>query len=616
MGSVKSLILAFSILLNSVADVDSVSINQVFTQQVPHLMAGYSISTGIVYGSCSSFGGVTKASNDFYSNLIKIESNLTIQENLVPLQKSLSYSWLKETIDYESNRLTVLFGDTYFTRHVVSTLRMDRYYSSAESKDMKLSDAAKTLLEVQNFFTFYQTCGPTYIRSVRRSAEMVAIVKFLTRSTVTSPVVLELVKGGSEGISNINVVSRFRGCYKDDFQRRALPDYIGSGMNLNRCGRRCSDKGWNFFGIQGESECYCGYGPSEVGEDVPHYAIHGQLPRSQCSCGKSNVGALRNCVYQITADRVNDDIITLQDRSETSASQTMSTNIRVFGMGLGDKTSASMEKPGNSLIASSAVELREVIEFCFLQMQDEFSGTVVSVDVLPWIFNPNFLVASQFSKKTVSNGSEDGAISKISTARRKYNLMSNAEFLSQVDEIYQSKISEFRTAQQCTTLLQQKPSNLRQNFLSNYNDISQPFDNETIQALTLGSSIMVEEIDFKYSTVGRLLDLFTSDPIFPGHYVVSFQIMFEISDYYNGFYIPCISALSQANSAVVGGVMASSHWTDLEKCNDQLCLLPTGIYDNVLGRCRLQTEGAQLLQKKSLIEFYCMPAVREETYLL
>uniref|UniRef100_A0A7S1BSD5 WSC domain-containing protein n=1 Tax=Corethron hystrix TaxID=216773 RepID=A0A7S1BSD5_9STRA len=77
------------------------------------------------------------------------------------------------------------------------------------------------------------------------------------------------------------------GCFKDK-GRRAMPVRKGSG-NMNQCIINCN--GYTYAGRQWAGECWC----ANSGYDK-----YGREP-SGCNCNGSNVGAWRNCVYQITS---------------------------------------------------------------------------------------------------------------------------------------------------------------------------------------------------------------------------------------------------------------------------------------------------------------------------
>ena len=72
------------------------------------------------------------------------------------------------------------------TRMITSTMIIERYYSSVKEEISPLSESSKQLLANQDYVGFFLACGPNYVRSIRRSQELLAVFKFKTASTETS----------------------------------------------------------------------------------------------------------------------------------------------------------------------------------------------------------------------------------------------------------------------------------------------------------------------------------------------------------------------------------------------------------------------------------------------
>ena len=68
------------------------------------------------------------------------------------------------------------------TRKIVATMRIERYYSSVREELSPLSEDALTLLDRQDYIGFFKSCGPNYIRSIRRAQELTAIFSFTSTS--------------------------------------------------------------------------------------------------------------------------------------------------------------------------------------------------------------------------------------------------------------------------------------------------------------------------------------------------------------------------------------------------------------------------------------------------
>ena len=100
------------------------------------------------------------------------------------LAATLSNSFGYEGIKTEAKSDDVL--DTATINMVVSTMRIDRYYSSVREELSPLSTSALKLLDNEDFIGFFKSCGPTYVRSIRRAQEMTAIFKFKADSATAA----------------------------------------------------------------------------------------------------------------------------------------------------------------------------------------------------------------------------------------------------------------------------------------------------------------------------------------------------------------------------------------------------------------------------------------------
>ena len=92
------------------------------------------------------------------------------------LAATLSNSFGYEGIKTEAKFDDVL--DTATINMVVSTMRIDRYYSSVKEEISPLSTSTLKLLDNEDYIGFFKSCGPAYVRSIRRSQEITAIFKF------------------------------------------------------------------------------------------------------------------------------------------------------------------------------------------------------------------------------------------------------------------------------------------------------------------------------------------------------------------------------------------------------------------------------------------------------
>ncbi len=93
------------------------------------------------------------------------------------MSKSLGFSWLKGKVA-DSNSASSSSKEEKKTRHITSTMRMERYYSSVREETSSLSASAAEILDRQDYIGFFKACGPNYIRGIRRVQELTALFSF------------------------------------------------------------------------------------------------------------------------------------------------------------------------------------------------------------------------------------------------------------------------------------------------------------------------------------------------------------------------------------------------------------------------------------------------------
>jgi hypothetical protein len=72
------------------------------------------------------------------------------------------------------------------SRMMVTTMRLERYYSSVREEVSPLAPEAIEILENEDYAGFFKACGPNYIRGIRRAQELTAILKFHSSSVETA----------------------------------------------------------------------------------------------------------------------------------------------------------------------------------------------------------------------------------------------------------------------------------------------------------------------------------------------------------------------------------------------------------------------------------------------
>ena len=96
------------------------------------------------------------------------------------LSSSFGYKTIKEEYELGLKRTGKLGKGVHPSKPflVVSTMSIERYYSSILDETSPMTEDAAAILENQDFMGFFKTCGTSYVRSIRRAQELTTIFKF------------------------------------------------------------------------------------------------------------------------------------------------------------------------------------------------------------------------------------------------------------------------------------------------------------------------------------------------------------------------------------------------------------------------------------------------------
>eukprot|EP00587_Corethron_hystrix_P004092 CAMPEP_0113312286 /NCGR_PEP_ID=MMETSP0010_2-20120614/9174_1 /TAXON_ID=216773 ORGANISM="Corethron hystrix, Strain 308" /NCGR_SAMPLE_ID=MMETSP0010_2 /ASSEMBLY_ACC=CAM_ASM_000155 /LENGTH=429 /DNA_ID=CAMNT_0000168075 /DNA_START=304 /DNA_END=1593 /DNA_ORIENTATION=+ /assembly_acc=CAM_ASM_000155 len=72
------------------------------------------------------------------------------------------------------------------TESLVGILSVDKYYASFFEGESSLLEEAVTLIQENQYIAFFQSCGPSFIRSIRRSINVVAIFDYESSQRTTN----------------------------------------------------------------------------------------------------------------------------------------------------------------------------------------------------------------------------------------------------------------------------------------------------------------------------------------------------------------------------------------------------------------------------------------------
>lgn len=198
----------------------------------PVLGRGYSIGTNSFQSTCLMVDEVTSPSYNYDYNFKDYSKN---SESEIGAAATAEASFSAHIISGEaSSRASVDTKSTSQMRMITASMKIQRYYSSVREELSPLSEDALTLLDSQDYIGFFKSCGPNYVRSIRRAQELTAIFKFSASSTSVATEFAASIKGEGAGRSISASVS---GNSKFSSAKSSLKIIIlGFGLGLNNEG--------------------------------------------------------------------------------------------------------------------------------------------------------------------------------------------------------------------------------------------------------------------------------------------------------------------------------------------------------------------------------------------
>lgn len=146
----------------------------------PAIGRGYSVTTGNILNSCLEFDSATALTNPSFDYQYSWDQYDTT--NAIPTisdvtgASSKSAKWLQSCIESETKTLNNPAASLQF---IVSLMAVDKYYITSDETQTRLTPDAEYLLDVGYHITFFQACGPNYIKSIRKQTEMASMFYYV-----------------------------------------------------------------------------------------------------------------------------------------------------------------------------------------------------------------------------------------------------------------------------------------------------------------------------------------------------------------------------------------------------------------------------------------------------
>lgn len=147
----------------------------------PVLGRGYGIMTNAFVSTCLqikasstpvynydySFADFTETDDEEYNK--ELEATLT---------DTFGYKWLRDEFNLQERA-----SQSEKRHYVVSTMRVERYYSSVQEAESPLTPDALAVINARDYVGFFKSCGPNYVKGIRRAQELSAVFIYTAPST-------------------------------------------------------------------------------------------------------------------------------------------------------------------------------------------------------------------------------------------------------------------------------------------------------------------------------------------------------------------------------------------------------------------------------------------------
>eukprot|EP00587_Corethron_hystrix_P005178 CAMPEP_0113313466 /NCGR_PEP_ID=MMETSP0010_2-20120614/9879_1 /TAXON_ID=216773 ORGANISM="Corethron hystrix, Strain 308" /NCGR_SAMPLE_ID=MMETSP0010_2 /ASSEMBLY_ACC=CAM_ASM_000155 /LENGTH=483 /DNA_ID=CAMNT_0000169485 /DNA_START=399 /DNA_END=1850 /DNA_ORIENTATION=+ /assembly_acc=CAM_ASM_000155 len=137
---------------------------------LPNLGRGYSLSSGGLFGTCVDTEEAVETTYDYRLDGIYIHAQSTAASDIEALSNSVSYYWINEKVQ-------AAYAVRSSNHFIVLQMVIDKYYTTMADDQGALGDNILFMIKNRDYLEFVVTCGPTYIRSQRKSSEFVVIME-------------------------------------------------------------------------------------------------------------------------------------------------------------------------------------------------------------------------------------------------------------------------------------------------------------------------------------------------------------------------------------------------------------------------------------------------------
>lgn len=507
----------------------------------PVLGRGYSLMTNNFLATCLMAAQTTAPSYNYDLSFYDFTRSSDYEAILAgPLSKTFAYANIKEEINnlQTSNAANAASSNnsvprTYF---FVTTLRVDRFYSSVKEELSPLSEAATKLLDSQDYIGFFQSCGSNFVRSIRRAQEVTIVFKFNSYKTATAQEfasLLRVIGNGSEASSTNTSQQKFQPILSSMEMK-----VLGYGLALNQEGTGSL--------VSNKVEKYA---------EIMAYSYQAMTQTSGEEKNSDDVGMVYgievvpwvdNVAFQVAARIQSEDVNIFLPRSLMVKARHSDPSM------IWNNTNSTAERNEWSCTVEDFV--KDKYSYC-CQQSDLYDPTSRVYGGIP-------VGSTDFSEHAKRVCRPTRVLDKSIV---KSNMSNNGEFVSRLDAALRHKLNQISDLNQCTNLIKSLPASLDNNILK-------PKDTAAFNAQF--------QLNFTLKHLKVALD-----PL--GDFGLVNHMSQELDEYTEMFYRICINSLfsSGADQDEATNFMAAP-WQSHDRCMQLSCLQEDMRWNRMLdGTC-------------------------------
>mmetsp|Transcript_21600 Transcript_21600/g.49098 ORF Transcript_21600/g.49098 Transcript_21600/m.49098 type:complete len:566 (+) Transcript_21600:379-2076(+) len=518
----------------------------------PVLGRGYSIATGEFHSICLMVNAITDPTSDYHYDFFSIEPSVSLDASYSEKRSgpSLTNPLVKSLEDTKSGTIK---GSGH-VHHVVSSMNSNRYYTSMDETETSIIGQLTQTLARGNVIQFFQACGPSYIRSLRRTTDITATFTYVSVSVNADLFMNDVIQRES---TNYNSSRDRSASIKIGSSISSLHiTILAHGLSLN-------------------------------------LAASGETDRSLVARDMDDYKTVMDAAFK-----------SMQD---PHAGKVISVELVPWTANAAFQNALQIDTP---LSRTSYRCYYNESGIPMLQNGDPFPDCSDGTNGNPattcgYHHNDTELADSLDATKCRNIGTE----SAVEKELRKFNLVANAELISRLDAIIRKEITYLEIHMNCISDLIMYPRGYDTKLLySRRRQVEVPdMDVKTLTWKLLAG-------DSHVMPTGAFL---IGDPAPGGDgdaYLFN-RKMIQVTDYITFFFEPCMIALGTKKYQIIDGNMHLNHWSGITACNKVMCHLPNTAYDSSSSGCISMSSNATLhdfIQLNSRLDQYCPPMLKQD----